>query len=71
MVDVLGLEADAALAVLEAAGWRVEVVDTRTPRPVELTGRRRVVRQRETGAGVVELVVTRERYAWRPGRQGG
>jgi hypothetical protein len=62
MIDVLGWDVDEARRVLEAAGARVEVTETRTPRPVRLSGALRVVRQRETADGTVQLVATRERY---------
>jgi hypothetical protein len=62
VIDVLGWDLEAARAVLEAAGRRVDVTETRTPRRVRLGGALRVVRQRETADGSVALVVTRERY---------
>ncbi len=66
MLDVLGRDLEQARAALEAAGYQVEVIETRTPRAeqprgVTLTGARRVVRQRVTDR-VVRLVVTHERY---------
>jgi hypothetical protein len=61
MLDVLGWALDEARQALEAAGLRVEVVETRTPRPVRLSGALRVVRQRQAD-GVVHLVATHERY---------
>ncbi|MDR7417974.1 MAG: PASTA domain-containing protein [Armatimonadota bacterium] len=62
MIDVLGWPLDEARQALEAAGLRVEVVETRTPRPVRLSGALRVVRQRQATDGLVSLVATRERY---------
>lgn len=62
MVDVLGRSLEEARAVLEAAGYRVEVTETRTPRSVTLTGPLRVIRQQGTPDGVVHLTVTHERY---------
>ncbi|MGQ0551053.1 MAG: hypothetical protein ACT4PY_15450 [Armatimonadota bacterium] len=61
MLDVLGRNLEQARAALEAAGHQVEVVETRTPRHVTLTGNQRVVRQ-QVADRVVRLVVTRERY---------
>ena len=69
--DVLGRDLDQARAALEAAGFQVEVVETRTPRPVTLAGPLRVVRQRSAGDGVVRLVVTHERYVPTPRPAGG
>jgi hypothetical protein len=65
-MDVLGLDVDAAIAALGADGYRVEIVETRTPKAVTLTGARRVVRQRAAAAGLVQLVVTHERFGPRP-----
>ncbi len=62
MVDVLGQDLDEARRALEAAGFRVVVSETRTSRAVRLSGPLRVVRQRQQADGVVELVVTHERY---------
>lgn len=61
MLDVLGRDLERARAALEAAGYQVEVTDTRTPRHVTLTGKRRVVRQ-QAADGLMRLVVTHERY---------
>lgn len=61
-VDVLGWKLDEARAELHAAGWTVEIVQTRTPRRVELGGDLRVVRQRHRDDGSVLLVVTHEQY---------
>lgn len=69
VIDVLGRELGEARAVLEAAGYRVEVAETRAPRRPPGTGPLRVVRQREAGSGTVHLVVVHERYVpspWRP-----
>ncbi len=71
MVDVLGQSLDEARAVLEAAGYRVEVTETRTPRSVTLAGPLRVVRQRGTPDGAVHLTVTHERYVQAARAQGG
>lgn len=63
MVDVLGRELDAARSMLAAAGFQVQVEETRTPRRVGLEGPLRVVRQvLATDQATVRLVVTRERY---------
>lgn len=61
MLDVLGQDLDQARAALEAQGYRVEVVETRSPRRVTLSGPLRVVRRRDRADGVVELVVTHAR----------
>ncbi|MGH2372636.1 MAG: hypothetical protein ACRDIC_04045 [bacterium] len=61
MLDVLARDLEQARAALEAAGYHVEVVDTRTPRHVTLTGKRRVLRQQATDR-LMRLVVTHERY---------
>lgn len=61
MLDVLGRDLEWARAALEAAGYQVEVVETRTPRRVTLTGQQRVARQ-QVADRVVRLVVTHERY---------
>jgi len=71
VVDVLGWSLEQARAVLEAAGYRVEVVETRTPRQVSLAGPLRVVRQQATPDGVVCLTVTHERYVPAARTQGG
>jgi hypothetical protein len=52
--------------MLEAEGWLVEVIETRSPRRVEVSGPLRVVRQRQTGERSVQLTVTRERYVPAP-----
>jgi hypothetical protein len=63
MIDVLGRELETARAMLAAAGYNVEVLETRTPRRVGLEGPLRVVRQlAREGERTVRLVVTRERY---------
>lgn len=62
MLDVLGRDLEDARPALEAAGYRVEVVETRTPRQVTLTGPLRVVRQGAAGEGLIRLTVTHERY---------
>ena len=62
MVDVLGRELEQARRALEAAGYRVEIVETRTPRQVALSGPLRVVRQHAAGEGLIRLTVTHERY---------
>ncbi|HET8680189.1 MAG TPA: PASTA domain-containing protein [bacterium] len=61
MLDVLGRDLEQARAALEAAGYQVEVVETRTPRHVTLTGKHRVVRQQAKDR-LMRLVVTHERY---------
>jgi hypothetical protein len=61
VVDVLGYDLDHARRVLEAAGFELDVTETRSPRRVSLSGPFRVVRQRVDGS-TVRLVVTRERY---------
>jgi hypothetical protein len=70
MLDVLGRELEAARALLTAAGFQVEVEETRSPRRVMTEGALRVIRQTlggastgaPAGAATVRLVVTRERY---------
>ncbi len=62
MLDVLGRDLEDARTALEAAGYRVEVVETRTPRQVTLAGPLRVVRQGAAGEGLIRLTVTHERY---------
>lgn len=63
MVDVIGLELEDARRRLEAAGVVVLVSETRSPiSSVQLSGPMRVIRQRMTPNGEVELVVTPERY---------
>ncbi|MDR7523134.1 MAG: hypothetical protein QN168_11780 [Armatimonadota bacterium] len=71
MIDVLGRDLASARAALEAAGYRVEVIETRTPRRVTLFGPLRVVRQREGADRTVQLVVTHERYGPPAGTAGG
>lgn len=66
MNDVLGRDLEHARRVLEADGFQVEVVETRSPRRVEVRGPLRVVRQRQTGEHSVQLVVTHERYVPAP-----
>lgn len=66
MLDVLGRELEAARALLTAAGFQIDVEETRSPRRVALEGPLRVIRQTSSGAAggaaTVRLVVTRERY---------
>ncbi len=71
MVDLLGRSLDEARTVLAAAGYRVEVTETRTPRRVTLAGPLRVIRQQITPDGVVLLTVTHERYVPAARTQGG
>jgi len=59
--DVLAYVLDEARARLEAAGYLVDLEETRPPGPVTPAGLARVVRQREEGGRVV-LLVTHERY---------
>ena len=68
MIDVLGLDVDDAASALRAAGHSVEIVETRTPKPVILSGPRRVIRQVTAADGVVHLVVARR--ALRPSAGG-
>jgi hypothetical protein len=58
---VLALPLEEARAQLEAAGYEVEVRETRSPGRGVPQGARRVVRQQHEG-GRVWLVVTPERY---------
>lgn len=61
--DVIGLELEDARTRLLAAGMTVSISETRSPlRGVSLRGPLRVVRQRLTAAGAVDLAVTPERY---------
>ena len=71
MIDVLGLEVDAAVSALRAAGHDVEIVETRTPKAVALSGPRRVIRQRLAADEIVHLVVSHERFAPLPEGEGG
>jgi hypothetical protein len=71
MIDVLALDVDAAVAALRAAGHGVDIVETRTAKPVALSGPRRVIRQRVAADGVAHLVVTHERFGPRPEGEGG
>lgn len=59
--DVLALPLEEAQAQLAAAGYDVDVVETRPPGRVAGEGPLRVIRQQEAG-GRVRLVVTHERY---------
>jgi hypothetical protein len=66
MPDVLGRDLERARAILDEAGYQVEVTETRTPREgqprgVTLVGPQRVIRQRLADR-LVRLVVTHERY---------
>ncbi|MDQ7840083.1 MAG: PASTA domain-containing protein [bacterium] len=71
MVDVLGRGLDQARSALEAEGFTVEVVETRSPRRVIPTGGLRVVRQQQPADRLVRLVVTHERFAPAPRPPGG
>ena len=71
MLEVLGRPLEQARAALEAAGFQVEVVETRAPSRVTLTGALRVVRQQQVRDGLVRLVVTHERYVPAPRAPGG
>jgi hypothetical protein len=62
VTDVLGRDLEEARRILESEGFQVEVTETRTSRPVRLSGALRVVRQRLSSAGTAQVVVTRERY---------
>jgi hypothetical protein len=66
VTDVLGRDLEEALRILEAEGVQVTVVETRSPRRVEVSGPLRVVRQRQAGEHSVQLAVTRERYVPAP-----
>jgi len=66
MPDVLGRDLERARAILDDAGYQVEVTETRTPRAgqprgVTLVGPQRVIRQRLADR-LARLVVTHERY---------
>lgn len=54
MPDLLGQPLERATRSLEAAGWRVRVIDTAPPGGAPGPGRR-VVRQRQAADGAVEL----------------
>jgi beta-lactam-binding protein with PASTA domain len=71
VVDVLGRGLDQARATLEAEGFTVEVIETRSPRRVTPTGALRVVRQQQPADRLVRLVVTHERFAPAPRPPGG
>jgi hypothetical protein len=64
--DVVALPLEEALAALQEAGWQARVRTTAPPRSTPAGGVQRVVRQRATTAGEVELVVAWERYAPAP-----
>jgi hypothetical protein len=75
LVDVIGLELSEARARLDAAGVAIVTVsETRSPiSSVQVSGPLRVVRQRVTSSGGVDLVVTPERYdptTLRPDKRG-
>ncbi len=61
MIDVLALPLEEARRLLEAAGMRVQVSETRPPRGGEGRGEMRVIQQRQDGETAI-LTVTRERY---------
>lgn len=67
--DIIGYPLDEARTILEAAGWSVDSRETAPPRATG-GGGQRVVRQRATDPGRVEIVVVWERYerASRPPR---
>ncbi|MDR5695800.1 MAG: hypothetical protein QN198_10545 [Armatimonadota bacterium] len=66
MRDVLGYPLEEAKVALEEEGIAIDrIVEILPRRRVELSGRLRVVRQRESGPRRVELVVTREQYVER------
>jgi hypothetical protein len=67
--DVVALPLEEALETLRAAGWTARVRTTAPPRSTPAGGVQRVVRQRATSPGEVELVVAWEHYqrARRPG----
>ncbi len=60
--DVVGYPLEEALQLAEAAGWRVDVRTTSPPHSAPAGGVQRVVRQRATAPGQLELVVAWERY---------
>ncbi|GBD30511.1 hypothetical protein HRbin32_01618 [bacterium HR32] len=60
--DVVGYPLEEALRVVEAAGWQVTVRTTAPPRSTPAGGLQRVVRQRATSPGQLELVAAWERY---------
>jgi hypothetical protein len=60
--DVVGYPLEEALQVVEAAGWQATVRTTAPPRSAPAGGLQRVVRQRATHPGELELVVAWERY---------
>ncbi|MDR7428041.1 MAG: hypothetical protein QN160_10310 [Armatimonadota bacterium] len=59
--DVLALPLQEAQAQLAAAGYEVDITETRPPGRVVGQGPLRVIREQEAG-GRVRLVVTHERY---------
>ncbi len=60
--DVLAYPLEEARRVLAAAGFTVEVTETRPPRAGPPAGTTRVVRQEQDGRRI-RLVVTAERFA--------
>ncbi|GBD28015.1 MAG: PASTA domain-containing protein [Firmicutes bacterium] len=60
--DVVAWPLEEALAELRAAGWTPQIRTTSPPQSAPAGGLQRVVRQRATAAGQVELVVAWERY---------
>ncbi len=60
--DVVALPLEEALEELRAAGWTPRIRTTSPPQSAPAGGVQRVVRQRATAAGEVELVVAWERY---------
>lgn len=60
--DVVALPLEEAVRILQAAGWTPRLRTTAPPRSAPAGGVQRVVRQRATSPGEVELVVAWERY---------
>jgi hypothetical protein len=63
--DVIGYPLDEARAMVEAAGWSVDVRETAPPRATG-RGKQRVVRQRAAAESQIEVVVVWEQYERAP-----
>jgi len=64
--EVVVLPLDEALALLDAGGWRVTIVETGPPNAVPEDDRCRVIRQRTIADGGVGLTVAAETVLRKP-----